>query len=420
MRSHVAMGNTTPENEKRLDSGERRILVVTCFGHFMSHFNMLVFPALLIPLATRLSMSMGTTLGLSFWMYLLFGVTALPWGVVADRVGAKPLMLTFYLGAGFSGLSAALLLDTPLYFSLSLAGLGLFSGIYHPTGLGLISKEVRRVSMAMGYNGMFGNLGLAVAPLLAGLMNWLWGVRVAYCIVGLMNLTGLGLTLLISTTSKGEPRKRQPEPNTQSIMPFFILLIAMMLGGLAYRGATVILPAYFELKTPVLFEFLSKRLSGTLSTNLVATSISALIYFVGILGQYSGGRVAEKYEPKYCYLLYHAVTIPIAFLISLSSNLPLVAATMTYFFFLLGMQPIENTLVANLTPKKFHHSAFGMKFILTFGVGSLAVKIIERIENQWGIEATFICIGFISMGLVATIFVLLASTRNRPRSCSAQ
>ncbi len=400
----------------RLNPKERQILVVTCFGHFLTHFNMLVFPALLLPLASRLSMSMADTLGLSFLMYLLFGVTALPWGFVGDRIGAKPLMLTFYVGAGVSGLCAALFLDHPLHLTLALAGIGLFSGIYHPIGLGLISKEIERVSIAMGYNGMFGSLGLASAPLLAGLLNWLLGVRSAYAIVGAMNLTGVVLTLSISTKSKAvTPRRQQNEAN-HSVTPFLILLVAMMLGGIAYRGATVILPAYFELKTPALFKFLSGALSSNLSTNLVATSISAFIYFMGILGQYSGGRVAERYEPKYCYFVYHATIIPIAFLISVSSNLQLVSLTMVYFFFLLGMQPIENTLVAQFTPRRLHHSAFGMKFLLTFGVGSISVKLLQYIENHWGIEATFKSLGVVSIVLVATIVVMLLFTRNTNES----
>ena len=55
--------------------------------------------------------------------------------------------------------------------SIALAGMGLFSGIYHPIGLGMISKGVNRMSMALGYNGMFGNLGLATAPLMTGIIN---------------------------------------------------------------------------------------------------------------------------------------------------------------------------------------------------------------------------------------------------------
>jgi MFS family permease len=68
-------------------------------------------------------------------------------------------------------------MDDPLLFSLCLAGIGLFSGIYHPAGLGLISKGIGRMSMALGYNGMAGNAGLAAAPILAGLMNHFFGTQ---------------------------------------------------------------------------------------------------------------------------------------------------------------------------------------------------------------------------------------------------
>ena len=121
---------------------ESRILAVTAYGHFMSHFNMLVFPAVVLPLVGRLNMDMAQILDLSFWMYLLFGLTALPWGLVADRWGAGKLLGLFYLGAGLCGFAAAFLMDSPLQFSLALAGIGFFSGIYHPAGLGLISKEI--------------------------------------------------------------------------------------------------------------------------------------------------------------------------------------------------------------------------------------------------------------------------------------
>lgn len=62
---------------------EKKILVTTCFGHIISHFNMLVFPALLIPLQKQLNLTLNEVLQLSFWMYLLFGVSAFPRGVMA-------------------------------------------------------------------------------------------------------------------------------------------------------------------------------------------------------------------------------------------------------------------------------------------------------------------------------------------------
>ncbi len=50
---------------------------------------MLVFPAIVLPLTKRLDMEMSGVLGISFWMYLLFGCTALPWGMIADRWGGN-------------------------------------------------------------------------------------------------------------------------------------------------------------------------------------------------------------------------------------------------------------------------------------------------------------------------------------------
>ncbi|MBW1753058.1 MAG: MFS transporter [Deltaproteobacteria bacterium] len=314
----------------------------------MSHYNMLVFPALVLPLAGQLKMDMAYVLDLSFWMYCLFGVTALPWGMIADRLGAKPLFLIYYLGAGLSGLAASLLIDNPAGLSIALAALGLFSGIYHPIGLGMISKEINRVSLGMGYNGMFGNLGLATAPLLTGLLNWLWGPQAAYLALGALNLLGVGLMSILPPIGDHRSDKKESDEDNGLLGAFLILLVAMMLGGIVYRGATVILPAYFELKNQGIFQWFSLMAGVGLSKNLVATSVTSFIYIVGMLGQYTGGRVAERFDLRFCYLVFHALTIPAAALMAVAVDLPLVALAMIYFFFLLGMQPIENTLVAKL------------------------------------------------------------------------
>ncbi|MCF8043948.1 MAG: hypothetical protein K9L20_17735, partial [Desulfarculaceae bacterium] len=71
---------------------ERRLLAVTCFGHFLSHYNMLVFPSVTVPLAAMLGLPLGAVLPISLYQYLLFGITALPWGLACDRFGAKPLL----------------------------------------------------------------------------------------------------------------------------------------------------------------------------------------------------------------------------------------------------------------------------------------------------------------------------------------
>ena len=67
------------------------------------------------------------------------------------------------------------------------------------------------------------------------------------------------------------------------------------------------------------------------------------------------------------------------------------------FLFLLGMQPAENTLVAKFTTRRFHHSAFGSKFVLTFGDGFIAVIIVALIEDKSGIESVLFFLEFVSL-----------------------
>jgi MFS family permease len=379
----------------------------------MSHFNMLVFPAIVLPLTKRLNMEMAGVLGISFWMYLLFGCTALPWGMIADRWGGKILLCLYYSGAGLSGLAAAVWIDSVSGLTLALAALGLFSGIYHPTGLGLISKEINRVSLAMGINGMFGNLGLASAPLLTGVINWFWGPTLAYLFLGCMNLLGLLLMLVFPISASGYSGEARQAETNGLLGAFVVLLAAMMLGGLAYRAATVILPAYFELKNQALVVGLSGLIQGELSQNLVATTVTSLIFIIGMLGQYTGGRFAERFDPRIGYIIFFGITALPGILMGFSGNWLLIGLALIYFFFLLGMQPIENTLVARFTPRRFHHSAFGTKFVLTFGVGALAVKIVAAIESSFYIEAVFFFIGAISMLAICVILVLIFKTGTR-------
>ena len=219
-----------------MTSDERNVLITTCCGHFLCHFNMLVFPAVVLPLAVQLNLPLAEVLGLSFGMYLLIGLTALPWGMAADRMGARRLLSIYFAGAGISGLAAALWIESPGLLSLALTGIGLFSGIYHPIGLGLISKQITRISYGMGINGMFGNLGLALAPLLAGLVTWLWGPRAAYLVLGSCNLLGLVVMTLLPLPAENRATFSAKADN--GVNGFLILLMAMLLGGIEIGRAS--------------------------------------------------------------------------------------------------------------------------------------------------------------------------------------
>jgi MFS family permease len=405
-----------------MNTQERAILSSTGYGHFLSHCNMLVFPALALPLSRHFGLDLAATLDLGFWMYLLFGITALPWGMLADKFGPRPLLMLFYLGGGCSGLAAAAFADKPSAFQLALVGIGLFSGIYHPAGLGWIATSIPRTASAMAINGIFGSLGLAAGPLLAGLINWLFGIQAVYFCLGLMNIAGVFFLLLTKKaaagaqeagTATGEQKHTSTKEEFTAWKGFLVLLVCMMLGGVVYRGATVTLPALFERNLPTVVTAVNNLFQGgTISSNVVATVTIGMLYLIGMYGQYTGGRFGERFDLRYGYLGFHLVTIPFAFLIGTATNMPLILLAALHSFFLLGMQPLENTLVARLTPAWMRSSAYGMKFILTFGVGALSIKLIKVVEQGWGLSLVFPILGTISILLVLMIGVLILSTQH--------
>jgi hypothetical protein len=262
----------------------------------------------------------------------------------------------------------------------------------------------------MGYNALFGGLGLAIAPLSAGIINWLWGPAAAFVGLGVLNFAGLALMAVLPLTRAETHEEAASERNGGSLVAFLIVLIAGGLAGVAYSAAIVILPAYLELKSQGILQGLAEVFGKGLSSNLLATTITAMVYVVGMLGQYVGGRVGEARDMRYSYLVFHIVCIPAAFFMAYTSNLPLVGFAFIYFFFMLGMQALENSLVAGYTPRRLHHSAFGVKFVFTFGVGSIGVKMAQWIDKAWGIDATFIGLAAISVVLVASIVALIIWT----------
>ncbi|MCI5222237.1 MAG: hypothetical protein D3924_06085 [Candidatus Electrothrix sp. AR4] len=192
---------------------------------------------------------------------------------------------------------------------------------------------------------------------------------------------------------------------------FTLLLVCMMLGGVVYRGASVTLPALFELNALSVIAAVNRLFKDSaISGNVVATVITSCLYLVGMLGQYVGGKAGERFDLRHSYLAFHLMTLPAAFIIGQVVDMPLVLLATLHSFFLLGMQPVENTLVARLTPSWMRSSAYGMKFVLTFGVGALSVKIVKIVEQGWGLHAVFPTLGLVSVALVGAIGVLIIST----------
>jgi MFS family permease len=370
---------------------ERNVLLLTGAGHFSTHFFELMFPTLAVVLARDSGIPLEQVLGWSFLGYLLFGLGALPAGLIADRVGARVMLIVAMGGMGISALAAAEVEPgRPIVVCLAL--MGLFGSIYHPAGMGLISHAMRARGRALGINGMFGNLAIALTPIVTATLCERIGWQSTYRAAG---FAMLGLTAFCALLPIRErpltPHAILPVPpgaNRPSDRTLFLLLcIAAMFGGLSYRGNTVVQPAYFA-------EHVSLLSFGA------ATS---LVYLFGIGGQLVGGALADRYDLRWLYLGFHALSLPALLAMVSFAELPLVSAGAVFVFFSLGMQPIENSLFARFTPPRWRATGYGIKFVLTFGVGAFAVRLIESAKTAGDLSLVLLYLA----GVVALLLVVI-------------
>ena len=327
---------------------------------------------------------------------LMVGVAALPAGMLSDKIGASNMMVLFFVGMGISAIGAGFS-DTPLALAFCLTGLGVFAAIYHPVGIPwLVRRSVKAPGKALGLNGVFGSFGTAGAGLTAGLLidtfNWRW----AFIVPGTVSLlTGIVLLgLLGSDRLKDawvEQKREETESKRDMVRAFGILLVTMFLAGLVYHVVQTSLPKVF-----------AERHNGLLGEGAAGVGVLvAIVYATAGVMQYVGGYLADRFPIKVVYLATILIQVPALWLAASFAGLPLVFVAMFIVMSGATQLPAENMLLARFTPKNRHGTAFGLKFVLSFGAAPLAVQFVAAVNAR---TQGFFLVFAIAAGLGAISF----------------
>ncbi len=393
-----------------MNTNEKRILIFSSMSHFFTHFYILIFPVLVIPLSRALNIPLDTVIGLSFLMYLLYGLAAVPWGFIADNTSPRGVMSTGIILAG-SGLILSGSISNPAALPYTLALTGLGCGAYHPSGLALVSKGLKKRGKGLGINGIFGNLGMAAAPFAAGILNYLLGWRLTLIILGLSGiLAGIAsFAVPFSVPRHGDLQEGTGVEGGKILKLFLVLCSVVIFSGLMYRTYTLIFPAWMEMRLSSFFTGILSLSSKT--DTLIAALITSAAYVVGMFGQFTGGRTADRMELRTAYLFFYAMAFPALILALVMKGWFTLLFAGIFIFFVMGMQPIENSLYAMLTPSRWRSVGYGIKFTLTFGIGSLSVFIVKKAEPYWGLNGIILlAAGYL---LVTIFFALILRLTDR-------
>ena len=389
-------------------SEQRQALTAILFsnvGHSFSHMFTVLYATAVLYLPKVFDMPYGELLGLSSLGLVLFGVAALPAGWLADRWSQIGMMVIFFLGIGVGAIFVGLAEGSKgLFIGLTL--IGLFASIYHPVGIAWVVAWAKKQGMTLGINGVFGNVGSAIAPVFVGLMIDYVTWRAAFVIPGALSIVvGIGLFVVwragwIKDVTKVRASTGAPDPSA-FVRVFIVLTITMACTGFVYTGLTNTMPKLMEM-----------GLSAA-----IASSYTEIGIFVGIvsgvasLSSIFGGWMADRYSARAIYIVFWVLQIPLLFVIVSLSDYTLLAGILLVLSFMLAFAAAENMLVAHYTPFRWRAVAYGAKFVLALGVGGLTVHLAGWLFDRDGdFGSLFVFFGGAAI-MAAAAALMLPGTR---------
>ena len=394
-----------------MNPAERKLISYIAAAHALTHITELSYAVLL----TRIQDDFGTrdvVMGALATVFgWTFGSSAIPAGFLTDRLGSRRVLVYAFAG---SSVMAVLVGLSPNAWVLvaTLAGLGLTIGLYHPAGLSAVAQGVSRRGIGLGFHGVAGNLGQALAPAIAlGLaiaVDWRAGF---FCIAGLSALLAIilsrahlpvhGDSEVLSAEEVVEPPAQEEAATVTNRMltPLLLTYGAFVVGGIVYRGVITYLPKHLE-------EMVSEDFGGVFVT-------VALI--MGAVGQLLGGWVSQEMRLERMAPVIAAAAVPALILTAMLSGALLVIASSAFVFFYFANQPVFTGLIADYTPPGAVGRSYGVSFFAGFGLGSLGGVIAGALVDTWDTEGAFWGLSVFMALVVGLSFALWALAERRHR-----
>jgi len=432
-----------------MNANDRAITGFAMAGHAMVHTYELAVPILLTVWLVEFSVTSATLGTVVAVGYGLFGVGALPGGVLVDRFGSRRLIVACLFGMGSAFILLGLLPGVA-GIAVALAVWGLAASVYHPAGLTLISKGAEERGAAFAYHGMAANVGIAGGPFLTALLLVIveWRLAVVLLAIPAFIAGAVGLTVTFDETAavdddatagedesgeravdagKDDASDTATASDVDSLASFvsasrglfttgfLTVFVLVLFNGLYYRGMVTFLP---EVLSDVLDPLLAvdpAAAIGPVADSPAASEFDLSKYLyagllaVGVAGQYVGGKLTDAIEPErgLAGMLTLLVVIALLF-VPASGSLPtLLAISVALGFALFGLQPLSQATIAKYSPPAYRGLSFGFTYLAIFGIGALGASLAGAALTYGSQTTLFVMLaGFEAIALGLTVWLI--------------
>ncbi len=371
-----------------------RALLPLYLAHSLQHVLLGIYPAVLFLLKEQTGASYALLGAVFTAAMLLFGLGAFPTGFLLNRV--RPLVMVRACLA-VAALAAALIAAAPTapVMAGGLLLLGLALAPYHTAANTLLSRASGNDARLTAHHGMFGSIGLAIAPAFGTLLAYAGGWRLPFAVGGGLAVVVLALTLLLPPLAN--PRDASADPghslgvtDVRALGLVFAITVCL---GFVFRGFETYLPSLLMQRADV---FAGSRL-------VQAGLLASLVYGVGFFGQWWASKLGHHRDVERIYTALLAGQTVVLLVVFLLTQWALVLVLLLFSFLHFTAQPIDNVLTGKYTSLSRRGVGYGLSFGLSFAVGSLAAVAGGAVADAAGGELQWVYLMLAAAGVVATV-----------------
>ena len=348
-------------------------------AHTVCHYMLLILATAVLGMVAadgaRFGNEYGPVLALGTFMFVLYGVGALPMGWLAAKVGRHALMGAFFLGVGGS-LVLAGFATGPWGLAAALALAGAFNAIYHPIGTAMLVEAAGdRVGRAMGNNGVFGNIGVSFAPVVTAFIVAGAGWRPAFIVPGIVALV-LGVLWLRETPydarlHAGAAKPFPAIPRAVVRRAVISLLLMAVSSGFVFNAFTLLVP-----------KLMQERMAGGALALVGALAFVATLF--GGLTQFTVGRLIDRTTLKRVFLPLALLQVPALLALSFLGGwavLPVAAVAAASIF---GQVTVNETMTARYVAPELRAKLYSIRFFVGFLGAAAASPLVGFLHDATG------------------------------------
>ncbi|MEO8144818.1 MAG: MFS transporter [Betaproteobacteria bacterium] len=385
-------------------------------GHLLDHLAMLVFPTAVVAIGREWGMQYSELLPLALGSFIAFGAFAIPAGWLADHWSRYKVMVVFFFGIG-GALFLTGFAQSSWQIAVGLTIVGAFAAIYHPVGIAMLVAAPEKMGKVLGWNGLWGNLGLAFAALLTGALMDLAGWRAAFFVPGAICVFA-GVLFLILVKDPGKVKKTSKSIGLHldarmMTRIFSIMLIATACGGVIFNSTTISMPKVFD-----------ERLRELTQTNLGIGLLVAVVYATAAFAQVLMGTLIDRMELRRLMIGVALVQIPMLYLAANLQGWWMLLSALCMMLAVFGQIPLNDAIVGKHFADEYRARVLGVRYVVSLGVAAVAVPMIAALhKTEGGFSNVFLVLAALAGGMLFASFFfpsMAELTANREKRTSRE